>query len=90
VCHNNIWGTVCDDGWSSIDGSVACRQLGRSFVRISTSTHFGLGIGTIWLDNLRCTGSERRLIDCVHNGFGIHDCGHTEDAGLVCGGRYCI
>ena len=82
-----MWGTVCDDFWSSNDGIVACRQLGLPFVATRTQAFFGEGTGEIWLDNLRCDGTENQLIDCTHNGFGSHNCFHGEDAGLICGSK---
>ena len=30
ICRNDAWGTVCDDAWTDVDASVACRQLGYS------------------------------------------------------------
>ena len=42
------------------------------------------GTGEIVLDNLGCTGTESRLIDCPHSGLGTSNCGHYKDAGVRC------
>ena len=28
ICHQNQWGSICDNGWGVSDGQVVCRQLG--------------------------------------------------------------
>ena len=42
------------------------------------------GMGQIVLDELQCTGSESRLVDCPHRGLSSHNCLHFEDAGVRC------
>ncbi|XP_036393788.1 T-cell differentiation antigen CD6-like [Megalops cyprinoides] len=46
---------------------------------------FGKGSGPIFLDDVNCTGTERNLWDCpaMKNSS---DCGHKEDAGVICSG----
>ena len=43
---------------------------------------FGEGTGPIFLDDTHCDGSETRLLLCGSNN--IHDCVHSEDAGVRC------
>ena len=51
------------------------------------SATFGRGVGHIFLDDVRCNGTELRLTNCTHDGVGVHDCVHYEDAGVVCKGK---
>ena len=85
VFHNGIWGTVCDDSWDIVDALVACRQLGYKYaIRAIRSGGASVGTGRIWLDDVNCTGNEESLGFCPHNGWGIENCGHHEDAGVEC------
>ncbi|XP_062575526.1 deleted in malignant brain tumors 1 protein-like [Saccostrea cucullata] len=85
ILHNGQWGTICDDSFDKQDGDVICRMLGYSHSRYTyQSARYGQGSGPIWLDNLDCNGYESDVAYCSSNGWGRHNCGHSEDAGVYC------
>ena len=85
VWYNGTWGTICDDSWDLQDANVVCRQLGYDGALLAPNdAAFGQGIGQIWLDDVKCKGNETLISQCSHEGWGVHDCGHVKDAGVVC------
>ena len=82
IFHDSQWGTVCDDNFGDVDAGVACRQLGHDSGVVTSD--FSAGTGTIWLDEVACTGSESRLADCAHAGWGGSNCTHVEDVSIRC------
>ncbi|NXA56740.1 DMBT1 protein, partial [Nothocercus julius] len=87
VFYGQRWGTVCDDGWDLEEAQVVCKQLGCGrALSAPGGAHFGQGSNPIWLDDVQCTETEAALSECRANPWGSHNCGHGEDAGVVCAG----
>ena len=88
VNYNGVWGTVCDNGWDLNDAQVVCRQLGLGKAVAATHRAFyGQGSGQIWLSYVNCVGTEERISNCSHYGWGsYYYCYHWKDAGVKCSG----
>lgn len=94
VYHDGDWFTICDDGFDSgsAAATVACRQMGcgAGVFESNWDTDEDLEIG---LDDIYCSGSESRIIDCAHDDWEDHNCGHSEGEckprGILCGLLLC-
>ena len=85
VFYNGTWGTICDNSWDIQDANTVCRQLGYDgALSAPGDAAFRQGIGQIWLDDVNCVRNETLIAQCSHRGWGVHNCGHGEDAGVVC------
>ena len=85
IQRSGVYGTICDN-WDINAATVVCRQLGfaGTFIFSVGKAFFGQGRGPVWLDNVVCTGNETSIEDCKHSGWGVHNCDHSEDAGVFC------
>ncbi|XP_064596720.1 deleted in malignant brain tumors 1 protein-like [Liolophura sinensis] len=84
VFNSGSWGTVCDDGFTDLTAVTLCGFLGYSLGYFATNAAFGEGTGTLWLDELVCAGTEANISQCSHLPWGMTDCQHDEDVGLIC------
>ena len=85
VLYKGVWGTICGDSWDLQDAAVVCRQLGfEGALTALRTSEFGSRIGQIWLDEVQCGGDESSISECVHRGWGDHDCSYYYTAGVLC------
>ncbi|XP_061556657.1 galectin-3-binding protein A-like isoform X1 [Phycodurus eques] len=85
VYHNDRWGTVCDDGWDMAEAQVVCRQLNFPGAKsVVVGKNYRQASGPIWLDDVKCDGTEMSLFACRTENWGVTDCTHKEDVGVIC------
>ncbi|XP_017121904.1 uncharacterized protein LOC108142506 isoform X3 [Drosophila elegans] len=88
VKANGQWGYVCDDKFGLKDADVVCRELG---FKMGAQAVRGSSIYAppdqdfnYLMDELECHGNETKLSECPFKGWGIHNCGVDEVAGVIC------
>ena len=82
VYYRDGWGGICDDFFSIKSAGVACRELGY-LGAVERIRGFG-GHRPILLDDVRCNGTESRLVDCPRLGWAAHNCAIAESVGVRC------
>ena len=57
-----------------------------NFSVVHAINKYGGGVGSIYLDEVECTGKESRLMDCPYTEleFSQNNCLHSKDAGVIC------
>jgi hypothetical protein len=91
---NGTWRGICDDGLESRSNSaeeatVICHQLGCSGGVITQGdpeydSDISANFPDMVIDNLLCTGSEKRVFDCEHGGRDKHNCYNGEIFTVAC------
>ncbi|XP_017028294.1 uncharacterized protein teq isoform X2 [Drosophila kikkawai] len=88
VKANGQWGYVCDDKFGLKDADVVCRELGFPMgaqeVRGSSFYAPPNQDFNYVMDEVECRGNETKLSECPFKGWGVHNCGVDEVAGVIC------
>ena len=64
---------------------TACAFIPKDAVAFGNA-HFGAGTGTIFVDEVGCSGHETSLTDCSESSTVNCSRGHLQDAGVRCQG----
>ena len=68
--------------------SSLCLQCLYAGGRAYINAHFGVGSGSIFLDDVQCTSSSNQLLRCPARKILSHNCHHSDDAGVGCEGMF--
>ncbi|KAM9803897.1 neurotrypsin [Neosynchiropus ocellatus] len=84
VFLNGQWGAVCDTHWTDRDAAVICRQLGLGEIGTAMRHPYFSPASLFHYERLGCRGDETSLLECRSRRFVSGDCGHGNEAGVIC------
>lgn len=80
-------GTICGKSWGSLNSRVLCRSIGY-IDGIMMPPRSRTGNGDILLENVACSGTEKDIFKCLHDGWNISESrickNHNYDAAVKC------
>ena len=88
LCSAGTFGSICDDGWSDMDASVVCRQLGFSpygAIALPSNTLGHTASPSVRDGIYSCVGSEDTLTSCSYQPTAT--CISFIGAGVACQGK---
>jgi hypothetical protein len=89
VLYNNVWGSVCAVGFSAPSATVACAQLGLPTGAVVTGYFGSAKSSRIWIENIRCSGSESSLLQCNFGAGSGQNWGSSGCESFATVGVYC-
>uniref|UniRef100_A0A8C9M1C8 LCCL domain-containing protein n=1 Tax=Piliocolobus tephrosceles TaxID=591936 RepID=A0A8C9M1C8_9PRIM len=97
IYHNNVFGSICSEGWIKENEIIACKELGYNGIKQGGLSHkvcnnilgdnlCGPDTEHINAVNLTCTGNETSLKKCKYETHDDIYCSHDEDVVIGCAG----
>ena len=94
VLYDGEWGYICGTQWGIAEANVTCRMLGfksASQAKVKGFPKDDKYLCRVWVDVVRCKGSEESLLDCSLDRFASFSCEDPQrKAGVVCGMSVCV
>ena len=80
---DDMWGSICGDGWNISHANATCNQLGYGYAFQAThGLDFGLGSPPLY--NIMCSRDVNDLSFCFYIKDPDQQCNHWGFAGVIC------
>ena len=85
VHHSGSWRAACVNHLHIFSAAnVVCKELGFPSAVNGTGLPQYQQDASVVLHNVTCSGNEMSIINCIHQGWKLHDCNENRHLGVIC------